>query len=406
MRIIFHVDMNAFYASCEQAHVVEYRGKPLLVAGDPAKRHGIILTASYEARKYGVRTGMPVWLAKTLCPDAVFVPPDFELYMSFSRGMINILRSYSPLVEQFSIDEAWLDATGCEKLFGRPVEMAAKIQKRMLDELNLPCSIGISENKLLSKMASDIKKPLGLTELYQKDVPDKMWPLPVKDMIWIGRRREEDLKNIGVFTIGDLAAVPVSLLQNLFGINGKFIHYLANGYDESPVRPDFNIIKSFGNSVTLPKDYTDINKIKKVFLSLSEQVGERMRAENFMFKCVSITIRDQSFFTFTRSHIQDRYSILTEDIYRASTDLFIKNWNGAGIRLVGLSVSHLCNYTKAYQLNLFYDRNQKLEKLNLALDSIRKKHGPDSIVRAPLMSGRIKQMAPLWGMKNFDPSPS
>lgn len=405
MRNILHVDMNAFYASCEQAKNKNLKGKPVLVAGDPCKRHGIVLTASYEARKFGIKTGMPNWQAKALCPDAVFLKPDFDCYTQFSINIINILKEFSPLVEQFSIDEAWVDITGCEKLFGNPLEIADKIQKKIKNNLDLPCSIGISENKLVAKMASELKKPMGITYLPLSDIKDVLWPLDVHELIWIGRARERKLKSLGIYTIGNLANTPLSFLIELFGKFGRDIYYFANGIDLSPVRPYATDAKAFGNTITLPKDYTDIEDIKRALLCLSEMVGNRMRKHDFMGKTINLIVKDSNFKTITRSY-SINYTVLTEDIFETSLRLFMENYSsGFKIRMLGVSISNLVKIDKEVQICFFQDlRYEKLKKLNTVVDKIREKYGFDIISRGLTLTGEIiKQTAPLSGMKNFDP---
>lgn len=321
--------------------------------------------------------------------------------------MINILKEFSPLVEQFSIDEAWVDVTGCENLFGSPEEIAHKIQYKIRNILDLPCSIGISENKLVAKMASELKKPMGITELPLEKIKDMIWPLDVENLIWIGSARSKKLKSFGINTIGDLANTPMSFLINLFGKPGKDIYYFANGIDLSPVRPYAITAKSFGNTITLPRDYTDIEDIKRGFLSLSEMVGSRMRKQNFMGKTVSITVKDNNFKAITRSRTID-YTVLTEDIFNAAMKLFKENYDTKfKIRMLGVSVSNLVKIDENIQLCLFQNaKYENLKKLNYAIDMIRDKYGFDSISRGLILTGeKIKQLAPLSGMKNFDPRP-
>lgn len=216
-KIIFLVDMNAFFIGCEMARDNSLKGRTAAVAGDPKNRNGIILAANYEARKYGVKTTMLVYEARKLCPDIVFISPDHNYYRKMSQEVMNILGRYTPLVEQNSIDEAWLDLTGCEALFGKPLEIANKIMKDILSELDLMCSIGISENKFLSKMASEMKKPLGITELYREDIETKLWPLKVRSMYGVGKQTEKRLEALSVYTIGDLAKSDVNTLKKTFG---------------------------------------------------------------------------------------------------------------------------------------------------------------------------------------------
>jgi len=381
---ILHVDMNAFYASCHQAKDPTLKGKPILVAGDPKKRNGIILTASYEARRYGVKVAMPNWQAKKLCPQAIFVEPDYDLYVKNSRKVMEILGRFTPLVEVFSIDEAWLDVTGCERLFGDSVTIAQKIRDAIRSELDLLCSIGISSNKLLAKMASDLKKPNAITVLAPEDVPKVIWPLPVEELFGVGPRMAEHLNRMNIKTIGDLARIPQELLSKAFGLNGRYLHLWANGIDTSPVDPHaMDEAKSMGHSVTLPKDITSYEEAETVLLSLSEQVGRRVRRENYMGRTVTITLRDNSFCTITRSATIS-YTNSTEDIYNLAKKLLYSNWDGkTPLRLLGVSLSQLVKEFE--QLSLF-DTDEKKRKLNKVIDEIKDRFGDGVIFRAKLLN--------------------
>ncbi|HAS91253.1 MAG TPA: DNA polymerase IV, partial [Clostridiales bacterium] len=243
-RVIFLVDMNAFYISCEKTRHPEIEGKPAAVAGDPVNRTGIILTANYEARKYGVKTTMILREAFRLCPDLIIIPPDHRFYEKKSQEVMQILSSYTPIVEQNSIDEAWLDMTGCERLFGQPLESARSIMDRIKNELNLWCSIGISENKFLAKMASEMKKPLGITELWKKDIEEKLWPLPVDYMYGVGKQTAKKLNSMGIYTIKDLALTKREDIYHKLGKIGVELVLLANGKDDTPVNVNREDIKS------------------------------------------------------------------------------------------------------------------------------------------------------------------
>jgi DNA polymerase-4 len=234
-RLIFLVDMNAFYIGCEMTRIPELKGKPAAVAGDPKNRGGIILSPNYEARKFGVKTTMLIHEARKLCPEIIFVPPEHSFYSHMSRMVMGILERYAPVIQQNSIDEAWLDLTGCERLFGKPYDIADRIMKEIMNRLDLWCSIGISENKFLAKMASEMKKPQGITEVWAEDVPEKIWPLPVRRMYGIGAQTEKKLSNLAIYNIGDIARCEVSLLAGKFGKYGEELHRLANGIDYSPV---------------------------------------------------------------------------------------------------------------------------------------------------------------------------
>jgi DNA polymerase-4 len=380
---IIHVDMNAFYASCHQAEDPTLKGKPVLVAGDPKKRNGIILTASYEARRFGVKTAMPNWQAKRLCPQAIFIKPDYDLYVRTSSRVMDILGRFTPLVEVFSIDEAWLDVTGCEGLFGDSVTIAQKIQKAIRQELDLPCSVGVSCNKLLAKMASDMKKPMGLTVLAPEDVPQMLWPLPVDELFGVGHRMAERLMEMNITTIGDLARVPEELLRQAFGLNGHYLHLAANGIDDSPVDPhSMGSARSMGHSTTLPRDVTGFEEAEMVLLSLSEQVGRRVRRENYMGRTVTITLRDASFGTITRS-VTVPYTCATEDIYAAARKLLHAHWDGkTPLRLLGVSLSQLVKEME--QVSIFKE-DEKKNRLNQVIDEIKDRFGDGAIFRAKLL---------------------
>lgn len=383
---ILHVDMNAFYASCHQAKDPSLKGKPVMVAGDPKKRNGIILTASYEARRYGVKTAMPKWQAEKLCPQAVFIKPDYDLYLRTSQKVMSILGRFSPQIEIFSIDEAWLDVTGCERLFGDSVAIARKIQAAIAKELDLLCSIGVSCNKLLAKMASDMKKPNAITVLTTEDVPKLLWPLPVNELFGVGRRMAEKLKRMNIKTIGDLAEAPQEFLEKAFGLNGSYLHLWANGIDDSAVNPhSMDDAKSMGHSITLPKDITSFDDAEIVLLFLSEQVGRRVRRENYMGRTVTVTLRYASFDTITRS-VTIFYTNSTEDIYNASRKLLYSNWDGkTPLRLLGVSLSNL---VKEFDQVSLFDNEEKKRKLNRVMDEIKDRFGDDAIFRAKLLDDK------------------
>jgi len=396
-RAILLVDMNAFFISCEMSRNPALKGKPAAVAGDPKNRTGIILTANYEARKYKIKTTMLVHEAKKLCPDLILIPPDHEFYEQKSREVMNILRRYSPVIEQNSIDEAWLDITGCEVLFGTPVEIAQKIMKDIMNELDLWCSIGISENKFLAKMASEMKKPLGITEVWQKDVKEKIWPLPVREMYGIGRQTEKKLSNLAIYTIGDLACCDRKLLTKNLGKWGEELQKLANGIDLSPVTEHpHHDSKSISRSTTLPRDITDIDEAKTVLLRLSEEVGAEARAYGYKGRTVSITIKYKDFHSITRQKsINPTY--LTRDIYRTGISLLEENWDKhRPVRLLGIGLDNFNDSDDMErQISLFDIMEEadsstsgsrvREENLEKAIDSIRAKYGKDIVKRAKVI---------------------
>ncbi|PYG86955.1 DNA polymerase-4 [Ruminiclostridium sufflavum DSM 19573] len=391
-RVVFLVDMNAFFISCEMTRNPEIAGRPAAVAGNPKKRTGIILAANYEARKFGVKTTMVIHQALKLCPDMVLVPPDHYFYESKSRAVMNLLGNYSPVIEQNSIDEAWLDMTGTEGLFGSPVEAAERIMTEIKNGLGLWCSIGISENKLLSKIASEIKKPMGITELWVRDVPAKLWPLSVTALYGVGRQTGIRLNNIGIQTVGDLAGFNARTLCKALGKQGTELQRLANGIDNSPVTPHTaGEMKSIGRSNTLAEDITEVEEVRAVFLEMCEEIGFDARRYNKKAKTIQITVKYSDFQSINRQ-ISIEPTCLTRDIYEKGFALLKKNWNNVKpVRLIGISISGFEQECSCRQLSLFeqediyddnYNASQKEEKIEKAIDGIRLRLGTKAVTRA------------------------
>lgn len=386
MRQIIHVDMNAFYASCHQAENPTWQNCPLLVAGDPQKRHGIILTASYEARKMGVKTAMAVWQAKKLCPQGIFIPPDHKLYSKYSTKILGIMQEYTPQVEPFSIDEAWLDVTGSARLFGTAENIGRALQQRILSELGIPNSVGISNNKFLAKMASERQKPLGFTILLPQDVPQILWPLPVGEMMGVGRKMAPAMHEMGIETIGELATMPLRLLISRFGVVGEALHQLANGRDDSPVDPTvFDTVKSVGNSLTLPRDINDPEDVARVLLGLSEKVGRRLRQGGNVSRTVTLTVKDQNFVSLTRSRTLHEPTGLTDVIYSTAVDIYRQQFEPwRKVRLLGVSVSNLLPTDNGVQLSFWSQSEEKMEHLTQVTDRLRDRYGDGVVSRARL----------------------
>ena len=390
-KVIFLVDMNSFFISCEMTRHPELAGKPAAVAGDPAARTGIILTANYDARKFGVKTTMPVHQALRLCPELVLLPPDHRFYSETSRQVMEILSGFSPAVEVNSIDEAWLDMTGCEGLFGNPRSSAELIMNTLQTELGLPCSIGISENKFLSKMASEMKKPLGITELWRKDIAQKLWPLPVQSMYGVGKQTAEKLKPMGILTIGDLAKSNREALVKKLGRAGAELHSLANGFGDSEVLSHAHeSVKSIGRSVTLAEDISDLESARTILLRLSEEVGRSARKQDVKGRTVQITIKYADFRTITRQATVPATSH-TNEIFTEGYELLKKNWNSRQpVRLLGISLSGFDSVQAAQQLSMFDPKaetegSDKQGRLENALDGLRDKYGKSIVNRAVLM---------------------
>lgn len=387
-RVVLHIDMNAFYCSVHEAVEPEkYKGKPSAVAGSVELRRGIVVTSSYAARGKGVRTGMQVREALRLCPELLLISPDFHLYRQFSKRFLNIAYSYSPQLETMSIDECFLDITG-SKQFGTPVQIAEELQGRIRTELGLPCSIGIAPNKLLAKMASDMKKPNGITILRKRDVPSLLWDKPCSYMYGIGSRTGEKLGKLGIRTIGELAHAEESFLTAQFGIVGSWLKAAANGEDETPVNPEQEASKSIGHTTTLPKDFTDDLDIRRVFLNLADQVCRRMRKQHLMSSTVQITIRNPSMKTITRSVTLDGPTEDADTVFETACKLFLRHWQkGQPVRLLGITLQNLVDKSEAaVQLDLFdYNRQPKKEELNRIMDKLRDRFGESAILTAGML---------------------
>ena len=389
-KVILLVDMNAFFISCETTRRPELVGHPAAVAGDPKNRSGIILAANYEARKFGIRTTMVLHQARRLCPNILLVPPDHDFYQGESQKVMDILSQYTPVVEQNSIDEAWLDVTGCEALFGQPLEIADKIMQEIQKKRGLPCSIGISENKFLSKMAAEMKKPRGITWLKKSDLPQKMWPLPTGVMYGVGQQTAEKLNQIGITTIGQLAVASPERLSRKLGKWGGELYQLANGLDFSNVTPHSDDeMKSIGRSTTLDRDVSDFKTANTIIYALADEIGSTARKHKKKGRTVQITLKYSNFQTITRQKkVESTY--LTKDLYLAGQDLLRENWNDKKpVRLLGISITDFDQPGQPDQLSFFdlfkEESADKEEKLELTVDEIRRKHGMSMVKPAALL---------------------
>lgn len=371
---------------------------PAAVAGSPKKRTGIVLAANYNARHYGVKTAMTLHEAYQKCPELVTVPPDHKYYKQRSDEVMEQLLHYSPIVEQNSIDEAWLDMTGTEKLLGPAYKIATTIMNDLENNLDLWCSIGISSNKFLSKMAADMKKPLGITELWPKDVEKELWPLPAQKMYGVGSKTFHKLNMLNIKTIGDIAHFPAAELLKLFGAHGLSLHQKANGIDPSNVVPNSkDDMKSIGRSVTLESDAYKAESVRNIFFALAEDVGIRGRQHNKKGTVIQIILKFNDFKSITRQ-VTVEPTYYTKDLYDHGFQLLKKNWPPhKGVRLIGISLTGFCDHEQGQQLSIFDTLNPSpKEQMHLSLkkpsytvddllDQIRKKHGSDAISRASLL---------------------
>lgn len=382
-RVILHVDMNSFYASVEQSYDPSLKGLPLAIAGNPKHRRGIIVTCSYEARAKGVYTTMNVGEARRICPELVVIPPDFDKYRLASESVFNILRTYTDLVEPVSIDEAYMDITHIGGLTNA-LAITNNIQQRILQELDLPCSIGIGPNKFLAKTASDMKKPLGITILRKREVGQKLWPLPVIDMHGVGKSTEEKLHSIDVYTIGQLANCDEGKLKSLLGKNGIRLRNRANGNDSNPVDPEAAAErKSVGSSTTLSTDLTRLEDCLKTFQWLAEKVSLRLERQQLAGNVLMIQIRTADWVNYTRSKTVVNPIYQAEAIYEEAIQLFKKHWNEEPVRLLGITLSNVIPIEEVYeQLSMYnYEAHANEEKMERLVDSLQAKFGEHLIHR-------------------------
>lgn len=388
--IIFHIDVNSAFLSWEAVYrlkhlggTIDLRNIPAAVGGDMSKRHGIILAKSIPCKPYKIQTGEPVTDALKKCPQLTLVPPNYELYEKSSKAFISILRQFSPKVEQYSIDEAYLDMTGTQKLFGSPVIAATTIKDRIYQELGFTVNVGISSNKLLAKMASDFKKPNRVHTLFPEEIEEKMWPLSVGDLFFVGNATEKKLYTLGIRTIGELAKSELYMLTSVLKKQGEVVWNFANGNDISVVEPEQASNKGYGNSTTIPFDVSDSGTAKMVLLSLAETIGRRLRKDNSKIEVVSVGIR-----LFDLSYVSHQcvlpYSTnITNEIHSVAGRLFDEMWDGTPIRHLGIHTSRVTNDDNMRQLSLFEtDDFEKLERMDQAVDKIRERFGTDAIMRA------------------------
>ncbi|MFD2612944.1 DNA polymerase IV [Paenibacillus gansuensis] len=386
-RVIFLVDMQSFYASVEKAARPEYRDRPLVVSGDPARRSGIVLAACPLAKKLGASTAQRLGEAVRACPDLVVVRPRMQEYIRVSLKITSIMERFTDLVEPFSIDEQFMDVTGSIALFGEPETMAKKVQDAIWEETGVRARVGIGSNKILAKTACDNfakKNESGIFWLTPDKIETDMWEMPVGGLFGVGSRMRRHFERMGIHKVGDLARYPLPRLQQLWGINGHVLWLTANGKDSSPVTPrTHEQQKAVGHQMTLPRDYGTLQDIRVVLLELSEEVCRRARAKGLMGETVSAGCRGADFDHPTGFHRQMKLGDPTcsaKDVYDAACRLFDQHWDGQPVRSVHVNLSQLSG-SGEYQLDLFRDLERE-RKLDLAIDSIKSKFGSSSIFKA------------------------
>lgn len=397
-RIIFHIDVNSAYLSWEAVHRLQHGSKldireiPSVIGGDPVERRGIVLAKSIPAKKYNIKTGETLYSAMQKCPKLAVFPPRYDLYIRCSTAMYKILKEYSPNIQRFSIDEFFIDYTNMEEHFGNPIEGANIIKNRIHKELGFTVNIGISSNKLLSKMASDFSKPNQVHTLFLNQIPEKLWPLPVEDLFMVGRATAQKLYKMGINTIGDLAGYNPKFLKECLKSHGILIWNFANGIENSPVLDNSSNIKSIGNSSTISFDVEDKNTAHMFLLALVETVCMRLRNETCRAGVVCVSLKTNEFISYSRQKKLNSHTDSTKFVYETVVSLFDEIWRGEPLRHLGVRVSDLCS-SRAVQLSIFEPEEWLQQKqLDSAIDKIRIKYGTDKIMRAVFLNSGIKPL--------------
>lgn len=371
-----HIDLDAFFVSVERALNPELKGKPVVVGGRPGGR-GVVAAASYEARAFGLKSAMPLKTAYRLCPQAIFVEGSYPTYREASQKFMAILTDFSPFIEPMGIDEAYLDVTGFESLYGSIHQMAVKIKERVKKELGLPVSIGIAGSKMVAKIASALSKPDGLLEVASGEECSFLAPLPIGKLPGVGKKTEPILLGLGIDTIGKLAITPLSVLKSRFGVFGEVSRRFANGIDDRKVEPPA-AAKSISRETTFDKDTRNRAFLEATLRYLSERVGVELREQGKQARCINLKLRFADFTTITRSHTLNQPTNADQNIFSTGTKLLNKALAGQKqpVRLVGIGVSNL---VEGKQLDMLDSSGRRLEQLNKTLDRIRQKYGFTSI---------------------------
>ena len=390
-REILHVDVNNAFLSwtaiekLKNGETLDIRTIPAIIGGDEAQRKGIVLAKSNIAKQFGIQTGESIFFARKKCPNIQIFQSDFNVYRKYSNALYNLLLEYTDKIERYSIDECFLDLTGYIPKPRKLIDIAYEISKRAREELGFTVNIGVAPNKLLAKMASDFEKPNKVHTLYQEEIETKMWILPVSELFMVGRRSLPKLQKMGIKTIGDLAKSDEKLLIKNFGKYGKMIWEYSNGIDNEEVNYIKEKPKNIGNSITLPYDYNNIEKIEEVLLALVEQVSYRLRNQEMFANVVNIQIKTNEFKVFSHQRKLDFATDSTKIIGKEAKKLLTEIYNNTPIRLIGVSVSGLVEKEER-QISLFENiENEKQKKIDSVLDNIKEKYGYEAITRAGKM---------------------
>lgn len=389
LRCILHCDLNSFYASAELLHYPQLRNKPVAVCGNPKNRHGIILAKNEPAKKFNIQTAETVWQAKRKCPDLILLPPHHDLYKKYSRMINKIYYEFTDLVEPFSIDESWLDITGSMHLFGNNGRVVGDlVRKTVKERTGLTISVGVSWNKIFAKMGSDYKKPDAVTVITPDNYKKILWPLPVQDMIFVGKSAAKKLKNAGIHTIGNLAAHDPNKLKELLGKNGVILHRYANGLDTAPVKgaADQREIKSVGHGRTFEHDLSSYEEVRQALYPLAEAVSFRLKQTGMRCNAVQIVIRDPDFHTISRQKAVAISTNLVKDIYETACALISESWTfHKKIRMLTITGIQLESTEKPVeeQISFFhterYGEHAKQQKVESVVEDLKKRFGDEMI---------------------------
>lgn len=394
--IIFHIDVNSAYLSwtaveqLKHGAEVDLRTIPAIIGGDQKSRHGIVLAKSIPAKKYGIRTGEPVANAFRKCPNLVTAAPNHKMYREKSHQLMEYLRTYTTEIEQVSVDECYMNFTDIADKFESPVKAAYEIKDGIKERFGFTVNIGISSNKLLAKMASDFEKPDKVHTLFPEEIPLKMWPLPISELFMAGRSSVDTMKKLEIHTIGDLAKTDPKLIELHMKSHGRMLWNFANGIDDSQVQPKRAEAKGIGNSTTLSEDATTYEEVQKVFKSLAQSVGGRLRKAGQKAMMVSMEIKYYNFQSMSHQMQLQKPTDQDNVIYDTACQLFLESWNGEPVRLLGIRTAKLVDASEPEQLSIFDIKlpekpDEKHQKLNQAMEEIRKKFGDSAVMKASEM---------------------
>lgn len=406
-KIVFHIDVNSAYLSWTAVKLLQYgseldiREIPSVIGGSEENRHGIILAASIPAKKYGIKTGEPIYSARLKCRDLAVYPPDYNWYVKSSDALYKLLSEYSPKIQRYSIDECFMDATHFKENYKR---IAMRIKMRITQELGFNCNIGISTNKLLAKMASDFKPKNTIHTLFKEEIPIKMWDLPVEDLFMVGRASAAKLKKLNINTIGELAHTDVNLLISKLHSHGKLIYEYANGIDNSEIREsNYLEVKGIGNSTTIPYDVETMEEAFKILLSLTESVAMRLRESNSLCSLVVVSVKTNQFAYYSHQKPLKSNTDSTSVIFEGIKEAFKEVWKGEKIRQLGVRVTKLCTNSYVQETLFDFEKNEKQRKLDKTLDDLRNKYGKEAVMRSTFLHSGVKPLSGGTGSDEYYP---